>query len=265
MSSGSARTVKRPVAGCRLLGCVFGAIGGGLLTVSALAATGPIGGGAPELPTVRPITAAAPAAASESPSATVKGNPLWGIPLPALSATRERPLFSPSRRPPAPAVAAAPAAPPPPPPPAPPAPPQLNLVGTAVGGSEKLGIFVDQATKEVVRLRVGEGHGGWTLQAIDGREAVLRQEGREATLALPAEGRTDRTTASLPPPLPPLAQLPPSARQRPAPPGMWVDGDGQVTTPPAAPAGYTAATPPPANWVDGDGPAGSAATNIGQH
>src|SRR5215212_880442 len=34
-----------------------------------------------------------------------RGNPLWGIPLKSLSLTRERPLFTPSRRPPAPAVA----------------------------------------------------------------------------------------------------------------------------------------------------------------
>ena len=34
------------------------------------------------------------------------GNPLWSIPLSALSATRERPIFSASRRPPQPAVVA---------------------------------------------------------------------------------------------------------------------------------------------------------------
>src|SRR5262249_56938753 len=56
------------------------------------------------------------------------GNPLWGIPLSGLSATRGRPIFSPTRRPPAPAVfavaAAGPAAAPAPPPEAgPPSPP----------------------------------------------------------------------------------------------------------------------------------------------
>src|SRR4051794_9583272 len=47
---------------------------------------------APEAP-----TAPGPAGANE-PS----GNPLWAIPLKSLSFTRERPLFTPSRRPPAP-------------------------------------------------------------------------------------------------------------------------------------------------------------------
>src|SRR5205085_1277730 len=45
------------------------------------------------------------------------GNPLWAIPLSALTATRERPLFLPSRRAPAPAVAGRPIVAPPPPPP----------------------------------------------------------------------------------------------------------------------------------------------------
>src|SRR5262249_57481416 len=52
------------------------------------------------------------------------GNPLWGIPLRVLTATPERPLFSPSRPPPAPPAPAPPPPPPPgPPPPAPPPPP----------------------------------------------------------------------------------------------------------------------------------------------
>src|ERR1700739_4453914 len=85
-------------------------VGAGLGTW-ALAATTPAGlevpesalnpaGLDPERPAV-PITQSAPT-----------GNPLWGIPLRVLTATRERPLFSPSRRPPAPPAVAAPAPPP---------------------------------------------------------------------------------------------------------------------------------------------------------
>ena len=36
------------------------------------------------------------------------GNPLWAIPVSSLTATRERPIFPPSRRAPAPAVAGTP-------------------------------------------------------------------------------------------------------------------------------------------------------------
>src|SRR5262245_34049779 len=38
-----------------------------------------------------------------------RGNPLWAIPLESLNVTRERPIFLPSRRPPAPQVVASPA------------------------------------------------------------------------------------------------------------------------------------------------------------
>jgi hypothetical protein len=41
----------------------------------------------------------------------VSANPLWAVPLSALAATRNRPLFTPSRRPPSPIVASAPARP----------------------------------------------------------------------------------------------------------------------------------------------------------
>src|SRR5262245_5386505 len=49
----------------------------------------------------------APSAPAEQPARRVEpsGNPLWAIPLSALSATRDRPLFTPSRRAPAPVVA----------------------------------------------------------------------------------------------------------------------------------------------------------------
>lgn len=52
-------------------------------------------------------------AAAKSPEARPAppgGNPLWGIPMDALSATRERPIFSASRRPPAPPSAPMPVA-----------------------------------------------------------------------------------------------------------------------------------------------------------
>jgi general secretion pathway protein N len=119
------------------------------------------------------------------------GNPLWAIPLSALTATRDRPIFVPSRRPPAAAVAG------PPPvqqpvavvaPPAEPERPQLTLVGVIANETEGFGVFLDQATNSVVRLRTGQDHSGWVLRSVKGREAVL-QKGREtATMVLPAPG-----------------------------------------------------------------------------
>jgi general secretion pathway protein N len=120
-------------------------------------------------------------AATPAPS----GNPLWAIPLKDLSATRDRPIFSPSRRPPAPAVVAGPYKPPPVAKPAEPDTPQLSLVGTIAGGKESFGIFLDRLANTVLRLRTGEQHKGWTLREVRGRETVLEKGDKTATLALP--------------------------------------------------------------------------------
>ena len=112
---------------------------------------------------------------------TVAADPLWAIPLSALTATRTRPLFTPSRRAPAPVVASVPvAAPrPPPPPPAVPQHPNLTLVGTVAGDNEDIAVFLDPATRNTVRLRTGEGHGGWILQSVE-RSAVTLQKGERS-------------------------------------------------------------------------------------
>jgi hypothetical protein len=124
------------------------------------------------------------------------GNPLWAVPLKQLSATRERPIFSPSRRPPQPAVAAAPYVPPP----APPKPielprPQLSLVGTISGEAAGFGIFMEQVGDKVLRLKTGENHKGWTLLEVRARQIVLQKDNETITLSLPAPGNI-QTTAS---------------------------------------------------------------------
>jgi general secretion pathway protein N len=133
-----------------------------------------------------PTAATAPAAASAEhvPSA----NPLWGIPLQQLSATRQRPLFAPSRRPPPPVVAYQLASAPPPPPPKPSEPekPRLSLVGTIAGGPEGIGVFQDLASSgSVLRLKMGEGHDGWVLRAVQRREVTLQKGSQTAVLTLP--------------------------------------------------------------------------------
>jgi general secretion pathway protein N len=150
-----------------------------------------------------------------------RGNPLWGISLKSLSVTRERPLFVPSRRPPAPpAVAGPPAAMPvkaaPPPEPDQ---PHLSLVGAIAGEHEGIGIFVDERTRDIVRLKTGENHLGWVLTSVKGREATLSKDRETIQLSLPAP--TDTGTAG-PPAMPgmPLGMnrpgmLPPGAGPRP--------------------------------------------------
>jgi hypothetical protein len=148
---------------------------------------------------------------------TVAANPLWAIPLSALTATRMRPLFTPSRRPPAPVVASVPVAAPRPPPAPPPAVqqhPNLTLVGTVAGENEGVAVFIDTTTRDTVRLRTGEGHSGWILQSIERRTATLQKGGQTETLAMPKPTDTPATApviSALPPPPPPTPQAVPSA------------------------------------------------------
>jgi general secretion pathway protein N len=122
------------------------------------------------------------------------GNPLWGVALNALQETRARPIFSPSRRPPSPPVVAAPPPPPPPKPPAPKEPdrPKLTLLGTVIGTSDGMGVFVDEASKNVIRIRAGESHAGWTLRQVHRRSASFEKDHQETTLLLPTPGSEQR-------------------------------------------------------------------------
>jgi hypothetical protein len=133
--------------------------------------------------------ATAPPAPAAAPLPVLSDNPLWAVPLATLSATRDRPIFSPSRRPPIPAVApvavqrVAPA-----PKPKEPERPQLSLVGTVASANEGFGIFLDALTKAALRLKVGEKYQGWKLRSVRGREVVLEKDEAAATLAMPKPG-----------------------------------------------------------------------------
>jgi general secretion pathway protein N len=131
-----------------------------------------------------------PPPATPQQKTSLTGNPLWRIALGALEETRARPIFSPSRRPPSPPVVAA--VPPPPPPRPPPASEpdhlKLTLMGTVIGEADRIGVFVDEASKEVIRIRIGESHGGWTLRSVHRRAANFEKDDQEASLLLPTPG-----------------------------------------------------------------------------
>jgi general secretion pathway protein N len=154
-----------------------------------------------DMPAPKPksVTAglAAPSATSTAESVP-SGNPLWTIPLTSLAATRERPLFSPSRRPPPPPVVVAKAAAPPPPPPKPAEPekPQIVLVGTILGGDgERIGLFVAPG-RNALRLKLGEDDKGWVLRAVRPRQVVLEKGQQSVVLELQ---QRDVRTAGVPP------------------------------------------------------------------
>jgi general secretion pathway protein N len=99
--------------------------------------------------------------------------------------------------------------------------PLLSLVGTIVGKTESIAVFIDAATHAVVRLRTGQDHAGWTLRSVQGREALFEKGAQTATLALPPPGGPGGQQANQPVA---SAQTLPSDR--------WMDGDGQIIGPP---------------------------------
>ncbi len=189
---GHRKTGTLALGAATLVSGLFGALVGGLAAAAApelevdpglRAVPRPPAHG---LDTPTPPAAAAPDGA-KAPAVVRSGNPLWSVPLSTLTATRERPIFSASRRPPPPPVAAAPVVqtrPAPPPPPTQPERPRLSLVGT-VGGEDGIAVFVDQATQAIVRLRTGEGYDGWVLRTVGGREVTLQNDRDTAVLSLP--------------------------------------------------------------------------------
>jgi|HubBroStandDraft_6_1064221.scaffolds.fasta_scaffold04326_8 hypothetical protein len=142
---------------------------------------------APSPTNAHPVDAVQASTNNTTPAAEIgpNGNPLWSVPLATLSVTRERPIFSPMRRPPAVASVAANPAVRIPERTREPERPQLALVGTIIGDKDALGVFVDDATKSVVRLRRGDDYHGWILQNIHGREATLQKDEQTTTLSLP--------------------------------------------------------------------------------
>jgi general secretion pathway protein N len=107
--------------------------------------------------------------------------PLAGQPLDALRASRERPLFSPTRRPPPPpAVVERSPDPPPPPPP----PPNVALFGIVMDAGEARAIVRTAPAADVLRVRTGDDIGGWKVAEIEGRRLVLSLDGRLATFTM---------------------------------------------------------------------------------
>jgi hypothetical protein len=133
------------------------------------------------------------------------GNPLWALPLEQLSMTRERPIFSPSRRPPPPTppTYVAPVAVRQPIKPPEPERPAVSLLGTIIGTDDQIGVFLD-TTHNVVRLRVGEVHRGWALRLVKAREVTLVKDGEQAVvLELPPPGEAPAVGGStVPRPVP---------------------------------------------------------------
>ena len=125
-------------------------------------------------------------AQSQGQPAGILGNPLQGLSLDRLSASRDRPLFSPDRRPPA---------PPPPPveraPEPPPAPPDVTLLGIVVDG-ERTRAIVRSGTAKIERVQIGDDFSGWKVSQIEGRRLLLSLDDRSVTFTLFSRKAADK-------------------------------------------------------------------------
>jgi hypothetical protein len=128
------------------------------------------------------LLAPSPASAADEPppgQGEVAASPLAGQKLEHLSATRERPLFSPTRRPP-PAPPTIVQGPPPPPPP----PPDVALLGVVMDGEQARAVIRASPADKMTRVTIGDDVGGWKVAQIEGRKLVLSLDGRLATFVM---------------------------------------------------------------------------------
>jgi hypothetical protein len=120
--------------------------------------------------------AAAPVPPKGGSGPASSSNPLSTVPLGSLTATRDRPIFSPSRRPPdEKPISQAPNEEANSDPPGEPLGPSLVLLGAVAARTESMALFRDQRTGAFVRLKVGDKHSGWTLRTVRKREVTFNK------------------------------------------------------------------------------------------
>jgi hypothetical protein len=104
--------------------------------------------------------------------AAILENPLAAHSLNEFTATRDRPLFTPSRRPSA--LPTAVRAPPPAPP------PNLTLFGILIGTDGPSAVVRGAPSEKVLHVRVGDQVDGWKIARIGERQIVLSRDDRSA-------------------------------------------------------------------------------------
>jgi hypothetical protein len=127
-------------------------------------------------------------------------NPLAILTLKTLPTTRDRPLFSPERRPPHKAEATIAAAAPPPPPPSPPA---LSLLGIVSAPRDTHAIVRVAGIDKPRALRRGTTIDGWQVIAIAPQNLTIGRDGRRTTVAMfkpAAQGLRRASPIGNPPP-----------------------------------------------------------------
>jgi len=94
-------------------------------------------------------------------------------------------------------------------------PPPLTLLGTVIGGETQLALCQDQATKDTVRLKIGQNYDGWVLRLVGRREAQFEKADQIATLVIPVPGtETQGGDAPMTKPMIASAVSPPEAGRK---------------------------------------------------
>jgi len=117
------------------------------------------------------------------PPQAAHGADISQLRLDDLRQTRERPLFSATRRPPPKVDLAQAMTPAPPPPPI--VPPAVTLIGVVLGTGERAVIVQEKAAGKPVRVAVGQDIDGWRVDSIKPRSFILKNGDRAVTLTFP--------------------------------------------------------------------------------
>ena len=116
---------------------------------------------------------------ADAPTSAALKNPLAVHSFGELTATRDRPLFSPTRRPTPPPVSAEAEGPPPPAPP-----PAVLFSGVIMDSKGALAIIRPDASARAMYVHVGDVVSGWKVGQIERRKLTLSLDERSATFTL---------------------------------------------------------------------------------
>ena len=79
----------------------------------------------------------------------------------------------------------------------------MSLIGTVIGTDVQIGVFLEKATQNVVRLRLGEEHQGWVLRLVKARDVTLVKDVEQTLVLEPPPGEAPAVRGPTVPPLVP--------------------------------------------------------------
>jgi general secretion pathway protein N len=167
-----------------------------------------------------------PGPGAPAPVAGAPASPLAAQPLEKLSATLDRPLFSPTRRQPAPPPAL------PPPPPA--AAPDITLLAVIMDGEDARALIRSGSAPKIMRVQIGDDIDGWKVGQIEGKQLLLMLDGRTAKFSMFTGNSANARPSGAVPVTPPSGGGPPQNQAQSSPPASSNTGQPAGAQAPAA-------------------------------